>query len=632
MEEQRDIESLLREEEIFYPSEEVVERAYVKDRKALEEKAKDLEAFWGEIAEELSWFKKWEKVLQWYPPFASWFKGGRCNIVYNALDRHVETEARNKTALIWEGEDGEIRPLTYLELYEEVRKFSAVLRDFGVKKGTPVTIYLPRIPEQFIAMLSCARLGAIHSVVYGGFSSSALMDRIVDAEARILITADGGLRNGKTVEFKKMADEALKGAPSVKNVIVVRRLGNEVDMVKGRDFWYHELMENVGVLPDIEVMDAEDPLFILYTSGTTSKPKGVVHTHGGYMVGTYITTKWIFDLKDEDIFWCTADPGWITGHSYIVYGPLLNRATIYVYEGAPAYPDPGRWWSIIEKQKVTILYTTPTAIRALARYGDEWPEKYDLSSLRLLGSVGEPINPEAWRWFHRVIGKGRLPIMDTWWQTETGMVVITPFPSTPLKPGAATFPFPGIEVDILDESGKPVPPNKGGNLVIKTPWPAMLKTLYKNPERYRKTYWERFPGYYFTGDSARRDEEGFFWIMGRLDDVIKVSGYRFGTAEIESALVSHPAVSEAAVIGKPDEIKGNIIKAFIILKSGYNGSDSLREELRQHVGKEMGPIAKPGEIEFVNSLPKTRSGKIMRRVLKARELGLPLGDLSTLEE
>jgi acetyl-CoA synthetase len=633
VEERKDIESLLKEEEIFYPPDEFLKTTYVKDRKALEEKAKNLETFWGDIAEELIWFKKWDKVLEWSPPFARWFIGGKCNIAYNALDRHIKAGKGNKIAIIWEGEEGRLRSITYLELYEEVQRFSAVLKGLGGKKGTDVTIYLPRIPEQFVTMLACARLGAPHSVVYGGFSVDALRERIVDSNSSILITVNGGYRNGKVVEFKKIADDALKNAPSIKYQVVIKRLGNEVNMLKGRDYWYHELMDNVkDRCPDAEIMDAEEPLFILYTSGTTGKPKGVVHVHGGYMVGVYISMKWVFDLRKEDIFWCTADPGWITGHSYIVYGPLLNGVTVYVYEGAPTFPDAGRWWSIIEKQKITILYTTPTAIRALARYGDEWPNKYDLSSLRLLGTVGEPINPAAWRWFHKVIGKGKLPIMDTWWQTETGMVIVTPFPTTPLKPGSATFPFPGIEVDILDENGTSVPVNKEGNLVIKTPWPAMLKTLYNDPERYKKTYWEKFPNYYLTGDSAKKDADGFIWIIGRVDEVIKVSGYRFGTAEIESALVSHPAVSEAAVIGKPDELKGNIIKAFVILKSGYNGSDSLREELRQHVGEHMGPIAKPSEIDFVDSLPKTRSGKIMRRVLKAKELGLPVGDLSTLEE
>lgn len=620
-------------EEIYQPPDEFLRTAHVRVREALEEKAKNPETFWGEIAEELQWFKKWDKVLEWNPPFARWFLGGKCNIVHNALDRHIKANRGNKTAIIWEGEEGTIRSLTYLELYKEVQKFSAVLKCLGVRKGSAVTIYLPRIPEQIIAMLSCAKLGAIHSVIYGGFGVDALRERIQDSGSGVLITADGGLRNGRVVEFKKIADEALKGAPSVESVVVVRRLGNEAQMLKGRDYWYHELMSNVKWdFPETETMDSEDPLFILYTSGTTGKPKGVVHVHGGYMVGVYITTKWVFDIKDPDIFWCTADPGWVTGHSYIVYGPLLNCATIYIYEGAPAFPHPGRWWSIIEKQKITIFYTTPTAIRALERYGDEYPNKYDLSSLRLLGAVGEPINPPAWRWFHRVIGKGRLPIMDTWWQTETGMTIITPFPTTPLKPGSATFPFPGIEIDILDDKGAPVPVNESGNLVIKTPWPAMFRTLYNDPERYRRTYWERFPGYYFTGDSAKRDRDGFIWIIGRVDDVIKVSGYRFGTAEIESALMSHPATLEAAVIGKPDEVKGNIIKAFVVLKSGYSPSEALKEELRRHVGEHMGPIAKPSEIGFVDTLPKTRSGKIMRRLLKAGELGLPLGDLSTIED
>jgi len=629
-------------EEIYQPPDEFLRHANVRVREALEEKAKNLPAFWAEIAEELSWFKKWDKVLEWNPPFARWFVGAKCNIVYNALDRHIEEGKGNKTAIIWEGEEGTISRLTYQELYQEVGKLFMALRALGVKKGSGVTIYLPRIPEQVVAMLACAKLGAIHSVVYGGFSVDALRDRIQDLGSEILITADGGLRNGKVVEFKKIADEALKWTPMVSSVVVVRRLGNEVQMINGRDHWYHELINNVSEklircggkdeFLRAEVMDSEDPLFILYTSGTTGKPKGIVHVHGGYMVGTYITTKWIFDLKEKDIFWCTADPGWITGHSYIVYGPLLNCATVYIYEGAPTFPHPGRWWSIIEKQKITIFYTTPTAIRALGRYGDELLDKYDLSSLRLLGTVGEPINPEAWHWFHRVIGKGKLPIMDTWWQTETGMAIITPFPTTPLKPGSAGFPFPGVEIDILDDNGAPVPVNESGNLVIKTPWPAMLKTLYNDPERYKKSYWDRFPGYYFTGDSAKRDEDGFIWVIGRVDDVIKVSGYRFGTAEIESALVSHPAISEAAVIGKPDEIKGNIIKAFVVLKSGYSPSEVLKEELRKHVGEHMGPIAKPSEIEFVDALPKTRSGKIMRRLLKAREVGLPIGDLSTLED
>ncbi|RMD52253.1 MAG: acetate--CoA ligase [Nitrospirae bacterium] len=630
---------MLKVDGIYYPPKDYVESCFVKDRRALEEKAKkDPEGFWSGIADELEWFKKWDKVLEWNPPFAKWFYGGKCNIVHNALDRHIDTWRRNKAAIIWEGECGDQRSLTYLQLYNEVVKFAAALRALGVRKGEHVTIYLPRIPEQIIAMLACAKLGAVHSVVYGGFSIDALRDRIIDAGSRVLITADGGMRNGKVIEFKKIADESLKSTPSIDAVIVIRNLGIDVHMVNGRDIFYDVLMKvPYRDFPETRVMDANDPLFILYTSGTTGKPKGVVHVHGGYMVGTYITTKWVFDMRDDDIYWCTADPGWITGHSYIAYGPLLNGATVFIYEGAPYYPDPGRWWSLIEKHKVSIFYTAPTAIRGLMRHGDDWPNRYDLSSLRLLGSVGEPINPRAWYWFYTIIGKRRLPIMDTWWQTETGMFIITPFPTTPLKPGSATFPFPGIEVDILDDDGNPVPVNQGGNLVIKNPWPAMLQTIYKDPERYKKTYWEKFPGVYATGDSAKRDEDGYIWIMGRVDEVIKVSGYRFGTAEIESAIVSHKAVSEAAVIGKPHELKGNVIKAFVVLKKESQPStpqeaEELKKEIVEHVGKRMGPIAKPEEIEFRDELPKTRSGKIMRRVLKAQELGLPVGDLSTLEK
>jgi acetyl-CoA synthetase len=638
MEEPKELESVLKTEGLYTPSEEVVSKFYIKDRKELDEKAKDLESFWSNIAGELEWFKPWDKVLDWNPPFARWFEGGKCNIVTNALDRHVKTWRRNKAAIIWEGEEGRQRSMTYLQLQNEVDKFAAALLALGVKKGEHVTIYLPRIPEQVVAMLACAKLGAVHSIVYGGFSIDALRDRIVDAGARVLITADGGLRNGKLVEFKKIADEALKSCPSVDAVVVVRNLDIDVHMVNDRDIYYDVLMKlPLRVFPETRVMDASDPLFILYTSGTTGKPKGVVHAHGGYMVGTYITTKWVFDMRDDDIYWCTADPGWITGHSYIVYGPLLNGSTIFIYEGAPAYPDPGRWWSLIEKHRVSIFYTAPTAIRGLMRQGDEWPLRYNLSSLRILGSVGEPINPRAWDWYYSIIGKDKLPIIDTWWQTETGMFIITPFPSTPLKPGSATKPFPGIDVDIFDDDGNHVPANRGGNLVIKTPWPAMLQTIYKDPERYKKSYWGRFPGVYATGDSARRDEEGYIWIMGRTDDVIKVAGYRFGTAEIESALVSHPCVSEAAVIGKPHDLKGHVIKAFVVLKEGCQPHEpkeceALRREIINHVGKHMGPIARPEEIELTDSLPKTRSGKIMRRVLKAQELGLPVGDLSTMED
>ena len=635
MEEARDIESLLKEEEVYYPPKEILQNAYIKSYDEIYQRSiLDPEGFWAEYAKELEWFAPWEKALEWDYPFAKWFVGAKCNIVHNALDRHIKSWRRNKLALIWEGETGEVRTFTYHQLHREVCKFANVLKGMGVKKGDRVTIYMPRIPEQMVAMLACARIGAVHSVVYGGFSVDALFDRIADAESKLLITADGGWMNGKVVELKRLSDEALIKAPWVESVIVVRRVGHQVKMEPGRDYWYHELMSLPVASPrcEVEVMDSEDPLYILYTSGTTGKPKGALHVHGGYMVGIYLTLKWVFDLKEEDTWWCTADPGWVTGHSYIVYGPLLCGTTGVMYEGAPTYPRPDRWWSIIEKYGVTVLYTTPTAIRGLMRFGEAWPNRRDLSSLRLLGTVGEPINPEAWRWYHKNIGKGRCPIMDTWWQTETGTFMITPLPCTPLKPGSATKPFPGIEADVVDEQGRSLPPNKGGYLIIKRPWPAMFRTIYKDPDRYREVYWSKIPGVYTTGDSARKDEDGYFWIMGRMDDVIKVSGYRLGTAEIESALVSHPAVSESAVIGKPHEIKGQAIKAFVILKAGNEPSDDLKEDLRGHVAHVLGPIARPEEIEFVSQLPKTRSGKIMRRVLKARELGLDEGDISTLEE
>ena len=600
----------------------------------------DLAGFWEDQAREFVWFSPWQKVLdEDDKPFYKWFVGATTNICYNCLDRHVATWRRNKLALIWEGEKGEQRTFSYQALSREVCMFANVLRSMGVHKGDRVTIYMGRIPELPIAMLACAKIGAVHSVVYGGFSVEALHGRIDDSQSNVVITCDGGYMNGKIVELKKIVDEALKRSATVEHVIVVKRTAEEVNMESGRDYWYHDLMG----LPvaktaagqsrcETEVMDAEDPLFMLYTSGTTGKPKAILHTHGGYMVGVATTLKMVFDLKEEDRYWCTADPGWITGHSYIVYGPLLLGATSFMYEGAPSYPYPNRWWSLVEKYGINVLYTAPTAIRGLMRFGDAWPNRHDLSSLRLLGTVGEPINPEAWRWYFDVIGKGRCPIMDTWWQTETGMFMITPLPAYDLKPGSATRPFPGVEADIYDESGKPVGPGEEGYLVLKRPWPAMLRTIYKDPERYISQYWSRFPGVYFTGDSARRDKDGDFWIIGRVDDVIKVSGYRLGTAEIESALVRHPAVAEAAAIGLPHEIKGNAIHAYVILRAGYEPSESLTEELKAHVGHEMGAIAKPEKITIVPQLPKTRSGKIMRRVLKARALGLPEGDLTTLED
>ena len=622
-------------EKIYYPSPEVVAQAHVPDYEAVYAQAlADPVAFWAERAEELDWYRKWDRVLDdSEAPFFKWFVGAKTNIVHNALDRHLNTWRRNKLAFIWEGEDGSVRTYTYGQLHREVSQFASVLKSMGVEKGDRVTIYMGRVPELVIAMLACAKIGAPHSVVYGGFSVEALHARIEDAQSRVLITADGAYLRGKIVELKKIANEALQRAPITTTVITVRRTGHDVQMMPGRDFWYHDLMALPIADPhcETEVMDAEDMLFLLYTSGTTGKPKGIVHTHGGYQVGISTTLKWVFDIKEEDTWWCAADPGWITGHSYIVYAPLILGATSVIYEGAPTYPHPGRWWEIVEKWGVTILYTAPTAIRGLMRFGRAWPDRYDLSSLRLLGTVGEPINPAAWEWYHEVIGGGRCPIMDTWWQTETGNFMITPLPSVPLKPGSATRPFPGIEVDVVDEEGDPVPAGEEGYLVVKRPWPAMLRTVYQDPERYKSQYWSTFGNMYLTGDSAKKDEDGYIWVIGRIDDVIKVSGYRLGTAEVESALVSHPAVAEAAVIGVPDELRGNIIYAYCILRSGYEPSEHLADALREHVGHEMGPIAKPARIEFVESLPKTRSGKIMRRLLRARALGLPEGDTSTLE-
>ncbi len=593
------------------------------------------EQFWADMASELEWFQPWEKVLDdSNKPFFKWFVGGKTNIVHNAIDRHAASWRRNKLAMVWEGEDGTQRTFSYHALNREVSKMANVLKSVGVKKGDIVTIYLPRIPELPMMMLACAKIGAAHSVVYGGFSEAALADRLADAQSKVLVTADGGFMRGKIVELKKIADEAMARTPSVQTCLVVKRTGHNVNMELGRDLWLHELMGLPIAAADCptEVMDAEDPLFILYTSGTTGKPKGVVHTHGGYMVGIYATLKMVFDIKEEDRYWCAADPGWITGHSYIVYSPLIIGATSFMYEGAPNYPFPDRWWSLVSKHSISILYTAPTAIRGLMRFGEAWPSRHDLSSLRLLGSVGEPINPEAWKWFYSVIGKDRCPIMDTWWQTETGMFMITPTPVVPLKPGSATRPFLGIEADVVHEDGTPCGPNEDGLLVIKRPWPAMMRTILNDPQRYVDTYWSRIPGVYAAGDSARKDEDGYIWVIGRLDDVIKVSGYRLGTAEVESALVSHPAVAEAAAIGLPHEVKGNSIHAFVILRAGFEGSPKLEEELRAHVGHELGPIARPDAITFVSVLPKTRSGKIMRRVLKARAQGLPEGDISTLEE
>jgi len=621
----------------YEPSGEVLAQAHIKDWKGLAERAdKDFVGFWEERAREfIDWHEPWTKVLDdSKKPFFKWFVGAKTNIVYNAIDRHLKSERRNKLALIWEGEKGDTRTFSYHALNREVSKFASVLKSLGVKKGDRVTIYMGRVPELPIAMLAVAKIGAVHSVVYGGFSTEALHGRIEDSQSRVLVTCDGAFLNGKIVELKKIADEALKRSAAVEHVVVVRRTGQDVYMETGRDMWWHDLMGLPIADPKCptEIVDAEDPLYMLYTSGTTGKPKAIVHTHGGYQVGIATTLKYVFDLRDDDRWWCAADPGWVTGHSYIVYGPLILGATSFMYEGAPTFPYPDRWWQLIEKYGINVFYTAPTAIRGLMRWGESWPNRRDLSSLRLMGSVGEPINPEAWRWYHRVIGKGKCPIMDTWWQTETGMFMIAPVPAMPLKPGSGTRPFFGQRAKVVDEAGKQVKDGEEGFLVLERPWPAMMRTIYNDPERYVQQYWSKYPGLYLTGDSAKRDEDGYFWIIGRVDDVIKVSGYRLGTAEIESALVSHDAVAEAAVIGLPHEIKGQSIHAYVLLRHGVTASPGLAEELKAHVGTEMGPIAKPEEISFVDVLPKTRSGKIMRRVLKARAQGLSEGDISTLEE
>ena len=626
------------EGEVFYPSKEVIKNAIIKDYdKLYKSSIENREEFWAKEAKTLGWYRKWDKVLDdSNKPFYKWFVGAKTNIVHNAIDRHLKTWRKNKLAFIWEGEPGDVKTFSYHALNREVSKFASVLKSMGVKKGDVVTIYMPQIPELPMAMLACAKIGAIHSVVYGGFSAEALSGRIEDAKSRVVITADGGWRRGQIVELKKIANDAMKKSPLVEVCICVKRTGQSVEMQSDRDFWFHDLMALPIANPkcETEVMDSEDPLFILYTSGTTGKPKGLVHTHGGYSVYTSTTHKYVFDVKDEDRYWCAADPGWITGHSYLVYSPLINGTTIMMYEGAPNYPYPNRWWQMIEKYGITILYTSPTAIRGLMRFGESWPNRHDLSSLRLLGSVGEPINPEAWKWYHRVIGKDKCPIMDTWWQTETGGFVISPLPTTPLKPGSGTKPFFGHEVAVVDEHGNDAKPGEEGKLVLKGPWPGMARSIWGDPERYKETYWKDYEakGYYKAGDAARMDKDGYYWIIGRIDDVIKVSGYRLGTAEVESALITHSSVTESAAIGLPHELKGNAIHVFVILKAGITGSKQLEEELKQHVSTELGPIAKPDSVTFVDSLPKTRSGKIMRRVLKARALGQPEGDISTLEE
>ncbi|ABB15628.1 acetate--CoA ligase [Carboxydothermus hydrogenoformans] len=627
-------EALLQESRIFEPPAEFKEKAKVADLSLYEWAERDFLGFWADAAKDIEWFLPFEKVLDDSDaPFYRWYTGGKLNVSYNCVDRHTKSFRRNKAALIFEGEPGDSKILTYQELYREVNKFANVLKKLGVQKGDRVTIYMPMIPEAVIAMLACTRIGAPHSVVFGGFSSQALKDRIDDAKAKLLITADGGYRRGSIVELKKNADAALEGETTIEKVVVVKRTGQEVPMTEGRDYWYHELMADAALYCEPEQCDAEDMLFILYSSGTTGKPKGIQHTTGGYLVGVHTTFKYIFDYREEDIYWCTADIGWITGHSYIVYGPLSNGATVVLYEGAPDWPQKDRFWEIIEKYRVNILYTAPTAIRTFMRWGEKWPKGRDLSSLRLLGTVGEPINPEAWIWYHEHIGGGRCPIVDTWWQTETGMIMITPLPGViPTKPGSATKPFPGVEADVVNDKGEPVPPGQGGYLVLKKPWPAMLRTLYGDPERYKNTYWSKFPGWYFTGDGAKKDEDGYFWILGRVDDVINVSGHRIGTMEVESALVEHPLVAEAAVIGKSHEVKGQAIAAFVTLKEGVEGTPELVQELKQFVAQKIGALARPDDIFFTAELPKTRSGKIMRRLLRDIAEGRALGDTTTLTD
>jgi acetyl-CoA synthetase len=635
---QKNIESHLIEKRVFKPSREFAKNARIKSlaqyRKMYRESIRSPDRFWAREAKELIWHKSWKRVLDWKAPFAKWFVGGQLNLSENCLDRHLAGPRRNKAAIIWEGEPGEKRTLTYQQLHREVCRFANVLKRNKIRKGDRVIIYLPTTPEAAIAMLACARIGAVHSVVFGGFSADSIRDRIADSGATALITADGSYRRGAIVPLKNNVDHALSGGTSVKRVIVFRRAGNEIHMEEGRDIWWHQELEYVDADCEPVAIDSEHPLFILYTSGSTGKPKGILHTTGGYLLGIYATTKYVFDIRDEDLFWCTADVGWVTGHSYVVYGPLSLGATTLMYEGAPNWPEPDRFWRIIEDYRVTMLYTAPTAIRAFIRWGDDWVKKHDLSSLRLLGSVGEPINPEAWMWYSKTIGGGRCPVVDTWWQTETGSILITPLPGAiPTKPGSATLPFFGVDAAVVDERGEEVGANVGGKLIIRKPWPSMLRTIYGDNERYRKQYWSEFKGRYLTGDGARRDEGGYFWIVGRIDDVLNVAGHRLGTSEIESALVAHAEVAEAAVVGRPDEMKGQAVVAFVTLKGSATPSAGLKTELRDHVGEHIGAIAKPDEVRFAEALPKTRSGKIMRRLLKEIASGKTVtGDTTTLED
>ncbi len=632
------IESVLQESRRFSPPEGFRSKARLASLATYErlyrQSLDDPESFWGDVAAELHWFKRWDRVQEWDEPHVRWFVGGQTNLAYNCLDLQIERGRGNKVALHWEGEPGDRRTLTYQELLLEVERFANVLKSRGVAKGDRVAIYLPMIPEAAVAMLACARIGAPHSVVFGGFSAQALADRINDAQAKLVVTADGGYRRGNVLPLKPAVDEALRNCASVTSVVTVKRAGNDVDMEPGRDVWYHEAMRLADDACPAEPLDAEHPLYILYTSGSTGKPKGVLHTTGGYQTYTYLTTRTVFDLQDDDVYWCSADVGWVTGHSYIVYGPMSNGATQLMVEGAPTYPGPDRFWELIERYGVTVLYTAPTAIRAFMKLGEAYPDRHDLTSLRLLGTVGEPINPEAWMWYRRVIGGDRCPVVDTWWQTETGGIMIATLPGVhDTKPGSAGVPMFGVEPAVVDVDGNEVPPGEGGYLVLRRPWPSMLRTVYGDDDRYRNQYWNEIPHAYFAGDGARRDADGYFWIMGRVDDVVNVSGHRLGTMEVESALVSHPAVAEAAVVGRPDELKGQAIVAFVTLETGTAASPELREELRRHVTREIGAIARPDELRFADALPKTRSGKIMRRLLRNVASGQELaGDVSTLED
>ncbi len=632
MTEERNIEALLSEERVFEPPAAFAANALISDRSIYERASADHEAFWAEQAEGIAWFKRWDRVMEWTPPWVKWFVGGTLNASYNCLDRHLEAGGGDKVAYHWEGEPGDRRTITYHELYEETCRLANALKALGVQRGDRVAIYLGMVPELPVAMLACARIGAPHSVVFGGFSAESLRDRINDAEAKVLITADGGYRRGQIVPLKANADEALQECPSIQHVVTVRRTGGEHDFTPGRDLWYHEVIADQPAECPPERMDAEDLLYLLYTSGTTGKPKGIVHTTGGYITQVAATHRLIFDIHEDDVFWCAADIGWVTGHSYIVYGPLANHTTGIIYEGAPDWPDRDRLWAIAENYRATILYTAPTAIRAFMRWGTEFPERHDLSSLRLLGSVGEPINPEAWIWYWSFIGGGRCPVVDTWWQTETGAILITPLPGvTPLKPGSATNPFPGIEADVFDEAGNSVPLGGGGYLVLRRPWPSIARTIWGDPDRYVQTYFGKYGAeVYLAGDGAKRDEEGYYWLLGRIDDVMNVAGHRLSTYEIESALVDDQKVAEAAVVSRPHELKGEGIVAFVTLKSGYVGDEAMLQELREHVSKVIGPIAKPDNIIFTADLPKTRSGKIMRRLLRDVARGNVLGDVTTL--